>query len=160
MRAGRMRDLPGRGATERARRVETTDLEVPVRGYVCVVSKRHVVEPFDLPADDRVEFWLDAMAVARRVAEVMQPIKMNYEIHGNTLPHLRMRLYPRTPGDPFVGRPLNRAEVHGRWDDDELDDVRVGVADALRARKPDSSTSSDQTAACVQSHARHRFNRR
>jgi diadenosine tetraphosphate (Ap4A) HIT family hydrolase len=28
---------------------------------------------------------------------------MNYEIHGNTIPHLHMHLFPRSADDPYVG---------------------------------------------------------
>ena len=31
---------------------------------------------------------------------------MNYEIHGNSIPHLHLHLYPRFSGDPFEGRPI------------------------------------------------------
>lgn len=64
-------------------------------GYVCVVSKRHVVEPYELAPDEMDAFWREAMRVARAVAELLEPAKMNYEIHGNTIPHLHMHLYPR-----------------------------------------------------------------
>ncbi len=57
-------------------------------GYVCVVAREHVVEPFEMTAEDQASFWQDAMVIARAVARVVRPIKMNYEIHGNTLPHL------------------------------------------------------------------------
>jgi diadenosine tetraphosphate (Ap4A) HIT family hydrolase len=73
----------------------TTDPEAPVPGYVCVVSKRHVVEPYELPPNEMDAFWREAMLVARTVAGLLQPSKMNYEIHGNTIPHLHMHLYPR-----------------------------------------------------------------
>lgn len=43
------------------------------------------------------------MLVARGVADVLSPTKMNYEIHGNTIPHLHMHLSPRTAGDVYVG---------------------------------------------------------
>jgi diadenosine tetraphosphate (Ap4A) HIT family hydrolase len=72
-------ELPSTWAT--AQRV------APLPGYVCVVAKQHVVEPFEMTADDQCRFWRDVMLVARAVAEVAHPIKMNYEIHGNTLPH-------------------------------------------------------------------------
>lgn len=73
----------------------TTYAEPPIPGYVCVVSKRHVVEPFELPPDEMDAFWREAMRVARAVADLLEPSKMNYEIHGNTIPHLHMHLYPR-----------------------------------------------------------------
>jgi diadenosine tetraphosphate (Ap4A) HIT family hydrolase len=73
----------------------TTDAESPVPGYVCLVSKRHVVEPFELPTDELDAFWRESMLVARAAAELLKPSKMNYVIHGNTIPHLHMHLYPR-----------------------------------------------------------------
>ena len=36
-------------------------------------------------------------------ADVLSPTKMNYEIHGNTIPHLHMHLFPRTAGEVYVG---------------------------------------------------------
>jgi diadenosine tetraphosphate (Ap4A) HIT family hydrolase len=32
---------------------------------------------------------------------------MNYEIHGNTIPHLHVHLFLRYKGDPFEGGPIN-----------------------------------------------------
>lgn len=103
----------------------TTDPEVAVRGYVCVISKHHAVEPFDLPGADQAAFWSDAMEVARRLHRLLRPVKMNYEIHGNTLPHLHMHLIPRQPDDAFVGRPLDLKELHHRYTDAELDQLRA-----------------------------------
>src|SRR5439155_4176064 len=40
----------------------------PLPGYVCVVAKRHAVEPFDLPDGERVAFWEACMSVARALA--------------------------------------------------------------------------------------------
>jgi len=74
----------------------------PLPGYVFVTSKKHAVEPFDLSVDDQRWFWTDAMLVARGVTDVLSPTKMNYEIHGNTIRHLRMHLFPRTAGDVYV----------------------------------------------------------
>ncbi len=75
-------------------------------GYACVVARRHVEEPFHLPDDDMVAFWRESMAVARALNSLLEPRKMNYEIHGNSIPHLHLHLYPRFPGDPFEGRPI------------------------------------------------------
>ena len=75
-------------------------------GYACVVARRHVEEPFQLPDDELIAFWREAMAVARALDSLLEPRKMNYEIHGNSIPHLHMHLYPRFLGDPFEGRPI------------------------------------------------------
>jgi diadenosine tetraphosphate (Ap4A) HIT family hydrolase len=74
-------------------------------GYVCVMSRRHVEEPYDL--DDAGAWWAECMLVARALSAELRPRKMNYEIHGNTVPHLHLHLFPRTDDDPFVGRPID-----------------------------------------------------
>jgi diadenosine tetraphosphate (Ap4A) HIT family hydrolase len=65
-----------------------------------------VEEPFQLPDDEMVAFWRESMAVARALSALFEPRKMNYEIHGNSIPHLHLHLYPRFPGDHFEGRPI------------------------------------------------------
>ena len=87
----------------------TAAAEATLPGYVCVTSKRHAVEPFHLSPARQVDFWLDVMATAEGLADVTHPVKMNYEIHGNTIPHLHMHLFPRTPGDVYAG-----FVIHGR----------------------------------------------
>src|SRR4029077_5421610 len=81
----------------------TAPADATLTGYACVSTKRHVVEPYELGESARDSFFADAMAVARGLARAVQPMKMNYEIHGNTVPHLHMHLFPRFAGDPYVG---------------------------------------------------------
>lgn len=76
-------------------------------GYVLVVSKLHAIEPYELPQPDRAQFWEDAMRTAAGVASVVNPVKVNYEIHGNTVPHLHMHIFPRLIGDPFERSPID-----------------------------------------------------
>jgi diadenosine tetraphosphate (Ap4A) HIT family hydrolase len=85
----------------------TAQPDAPLPGYVCVVCKRHVIEPFELPRSELIAFWQEAMLVARTVNELYRPSKMNYEIHGNTIPHLHLHLYPRFADDPYVGGPID-----------------------------------------------------
>src|SRR6266508_4011802 len=80
-------------------------------GYVAVVAKRHVVEPFELPPSSGVALCRDIMLVAKALEDLFSAIKMNYEIHGNTIPHLHVHLYPRFHADPFVGRPIDPREA-------------------------------------------------
>jgi diadenosine tetraphosphate (Ap4A) HIT family hydrolase len=99
-----------RQAARRARRLRghviTAGEEAPLPGYACVVSKIHVAEPFQL-VDADTAFWKDAMIAARALDHLLCPVKMNYEIHGNTIPHLHLHLFPRFIGDPFVGQPID-----------------------------------------------------
>lgn len=80
-------------------------------GYCAVFAKRHVVEPFELTGAERSAWWDDCMLVARAVAETFKPAKLNYEIHGNTVEHLHLHLFPRFAGDAFDGRAIEPRET-------------------------------------------------
>ena len=79
----------------------------PVRGYVCLVSRTHAVDLHDLPEATASAFMRDAHRVSRAVSSVTQAVKMNYEIHGNSIPHLHMHVFPRYRGDRFEGNPID-----------------------------------------------------
>lgn len=51
----------------------------PVPGYVCLVAKRHVREPFELPEPEREAFWRDVDRVAALLSAGLRPDKLNYE---------------------------------------------------------------------------------
>ena len=44
---------------------------------------------------------------ARLLKTVTGAVKINYEIHGNTAPHLHLHLFPRYLDDPFAGKPID-----------------------------------------------------
>ncbi|MDP8930713.1 MAG: HIT family protein [Actinomycetota bacterium] len=104
----------------------------PLPGYACVTSKHHAVEPFELAEPQQAAFFLTSMRVAKALASVLHPIKMNYEIHGNTIPHLHMHLYPRTTDDPYVGYPIHGTHTVRRRNED-LDRLGRAVESELRA---------------------------
>lgn len=104
---------------------------VPIPGYVCVTSKKHAVEPFDLAAEDQRLFWTDAMLIAQGVSDVRRPIKMNYEIHSNTIPHLHMHLFPRTAGDVYVGYPIHH-RVEFEHSAEDLGGLKTAIVARLR----------------------------
>jgi diadenosine tetraphosphate (Ap4A) HIT family hydrolase len=85
----------------------TASTHGPMRGYCCVVLKRHAVEMHDLPDDEAIGFTRDIQRAARAIQEVTRAVKLNYEIHGNTLPHLHMHVYPRYQDDPFRNGPID-----------------------------------------------------
>lgn len=97
-------------------------------GYVCVVSKRHVVEPFELLGDERTAFWEETLKAAEAVNRLFQPTKLNYEIHGNTIPHLHVHIFPRYAGDPFVGGPIDPSRSSVDWPSGALDRLREVLA--------------------------------
>jgi diadenosine tetraphosphate (Ap4A) HIT family hydrolase len=108
---------------ERATTWITSDQSAATRGYICVVNKRHVVEPYELIGAERAAFWDDLLFAADRLARLVGPQKVNYEIHGNTLPHLHAHIYARYRGDRFIGGPI----------DNRLQPVANVSLDALRA---------------------------
>jgi len=97
----------------------------PLPGYVLVVSKSHVIEPFELTPTEGAQFWDDCMRTARAVASVVHPVKLNYEIHDNTIPHLHLHIFPRFVGDPFEASPI---DPHRTGDSER----KAGEIDALR----------------------------
>ena len=105
--------------------------EAPLPGYACVVSKHHVVEPFHLSDADSAAFWRDAMSAARALDALFNPAKMNYEIHGNTIPHLHLHLFPRFPEDPFIGSPIETRANGFKRTQADLDRMRRALLDAL-----------------------------
>jgi len=58
----------------------TAPAVAPLPGYVAVVAKRHVVEPFEMHPAERSAFWEDILTAARALMDLYRPIKMNYEI--------------------------------------------------------------------------------
>jgi diadenosine tetraphosphate (Ap4A) HIT family hydrolase len=66
-----------------------------------------VAEPFELAHVDGSAFWRESMTVAGALYDLLRPRKMNYEIHGNTIPHLHVHLFPRYQGDPFEDGPID-----------------------------------------------------
>jgi diadenosine tetraphosphate (Ap4A) HIT family hydrolase len=79
----------------------------PIPGYVCLVSQTHAVELHDLSAATAAAFMRDAQRVSKALATVTGAVKLNYEIHGNSIPHLHLHFFPRYRGDQFEGQPID-----------------------------------------------------
>jgi diadenosine tetraphosphate (Ap4A) HIT family hydrolase len=105
----------------------TVPAMTPLPGYVCLVAKPHVREPFELPDAERRAFWDAVDLVASALNARLRPDKLNYEIHGNTIPHLHLHLFPRWRGDRFEGRPIDGRDTVPRAEGD-----RAGIEEALR----------------------------
>ena len=75
--------------------------EVCLKGTCCIALRSHAVEIFDIPDSVLLEFMKEVKVVSKALKEVTKAVKINYEIHGNTIPHLHMHLFPRYVDDPF-----------------------------------------------------------
>jgi diadenosine tetraphosphate (Ap4A) HIT family hydrolase len=76
-------------------------------GYCLVVWRHgHVAEPTDLGRDAATGYWHEVLAVGRAVQSLFNPVKLNYMMLGNTVPHLHTHVLPRYPDDPAAGGPI------------------------------------------------------
>ena len=94
------------------------------QGYVVVIWRgRHVVEPTDLTDEEAAAFWSDMIRVSRAMQEVYRPLKMNYQLLGNRIPHLHWILAPRFLDDVAPGGPLPGSEYHTFPEDEVQRDI-------------------------------------
>ena len=81
-------------------------------GYTIFVAKTCVAELHELPPDDRSAFLEEMALVAEAVFHAFRPVKLNYELLGNSCAHLHWHLIPRHASDPKLGGPV--------WEDHEF----------------------------------------
>jgi diadenosine tetraphosphate (Ap4A) HIT family hydrolase len=101
------------------------------RGYTVVVWRgRHVAEPTELSREEAAAYWLEVLRVARALERHLQPVKMNYNVLGNSLPHLHTHVLPRYADDPRPGWPFPFPET-----DPSSIDERAFTADVAALRR-------------------------
>ena len=106
----------------------------PVRGYICLVSRTHAVELHDLSEESGSQFMRDAQKVSKALLQATGAVKLNYEIHGNSLPHLHMHFFPRYRGDQFEGRAIDPRSVSGSvYATGEFQKIREAFLDRLQS---------------------------
>jgi len=85
--------------------------DVCLKGTCCMGLRSHAVEIYDIPDSELLEFMKEVKLVSKALKEVTNAKKINYEIHGNTIPHLHMHLFPRYVDDPFPDGPIDYQRV-------------------------------------------------
>jgi diadenosine tetraphosphate (Ap4A) HIT family hydrolase len=77
------------------------------RGLSVVVFRgRHVVEPTELTEAEAVAYGRDVLRAGRAIEAALAPLKMNYTLLGNAMPHLHTHVIPRYADDPRPGWPF------------------------------------------------------
>jgi diadenosine tetraphosphate (Ap4A) HIT family hydrolase len=122
-------DVPGPAGMVIIGELESSWVEASIKAQGClwgkchVLSKKHFVELHDVPAPDLADFMADVQSTGRALKAVSGAVKINYEIHANTLPHLHVHLFPRYVDDPFPSGPIDfaRTEPSPYRDRDEFD---------------------------------------
>jgi diadenosine tetraphosphate (Ap4A) HIT family hydrolase/predicted kinase len=80
--------------------------DVGQRGYCVVIWRgRHVSDPTELSADEARDYFNEVLRVGRAIEQQYKPIKMNFEMLGNSLPHLHTHVIPRYLDDGEPGQP-------------------------------------------------------
>ena len=80
--------------------------DVGQRGYCVVIWRgRHVSDPTELSKDEASAYFDEVLRVGRAIEAHYQPIKMNFEMLGNSLPHLHTHVVPRYLNDGEAGHP-------------------------------------------------------
>ncbi len=69
-------------------------------GYCVLVARTHATELSGLPDVERRGYFEEMCLLARAIEDRFRPLKLNYELLGNQVPHLHWHLFPRSAHDP------------------------------------------------------------
>ena len=106
-----------------------------MRGYAWLPIRRHVIELHELTDVEGASFMRDIRRVSGAIAAATGAVKLNYEVHGNTVPHLHLHIFPRYIGDPFEGGPINPRAIQGPvYAPGEFERLRRRVVEELERR--------------------------
>lgn len=73
---------------------------------VAIWRGHHVVEPTELAEEETTNYGANLRLIAAAIEEVMRPVKMNYNLLGNSVAHLHAHIVPRYADDPRPGWPF------------------------------------------------------
>jgi len=91
-----------------------------LKGACHLVAKQHVVELYELNDDELLALMKEVQLCAKALKTVTNAVKINYEIHGNSLPHLHVHLYPRRRDDPFQTGAIDYSRRKRLYSDEEF----------------------------------------
>lgn len=75
-------------------------------GWTVAVLKRHATELGQLSVEERHRLIDEVTALAEALTAVFSPVKINYELLGNQLPHIHWHVIPRLENDPAPRDPV------------------------------------------------------
>ncbi len=76
------------------------------KGYTVFLSKEHATELHELDSVFKRRFLEEMSLVAKAVFHAFNPVKLNYELLGNTNPHLHWHIIPRYADDLDPLKPI------------------------------------------------------
>ncbi len=112
----------------------TMDESVHVRGYCCIILRDHATELHEIGATAARALMADIQSVSRVVMQCTGAVKINYEIHGNVIPHVHMHILPRYPGDAIERTGARFGEItESAYGAGEFDALRAAIREGLHA---------------------------
>ena len=78
-----------------------------VQGYCVLMCHRHVIEPYELTADEQRKYFSDLAKAGQALESAFKADKLNYNILGNLIPHLHTHILPRYFTDDAPNRPID-----------------------------------------------------
>jgi len=75
-------------------------------GWTILVLKRHATELYDLTREERGRLIEEVNGLAVSLMKIFRPVKVNYELLGNQVPHIHWHVIPRLARDPAPRDPV------------------------------------------------------
>jgi diadenosine tetraphosphate (Ap4A) HIT family hydrolase len=75
-------------------------------GYCLFLCKYHKNELHELKPEIRKKFLVEMSVVAEAVYRAFRPVRLNYELLGNSHHHLHWHIFPRYEDDPLPKNPV------------------------------------------------------
>lgn len=75
-------------------------------GYTLFLAKKHKAELHELSKKEQLLFLTEMAQVAKAVFKAFHADKLNYELLGNSDPHLHWHLFPRRASEPLANKPI------------------------------------------------------
>jgi diadenosine tetraphosphate (Ap4A) HIT family hydrolase len=95
-------------------------------GYCVLVARRHARELSGLNDAERRTYLDEMCLLARAIEETFRPLKLNYELLGNQVPHLHWHLFPRSSDDAERLKPVWLALERAEHDEAEARRLKTG----------------------------------
>lgn len=103
-------------------------------GACQVIAKKHAIELYDLNDHDLLGLMKEVQVYAWALKTITGAVKINYEIHGNTTPHLHIHLYPRYMDDPFPGQAIDYHRKVEQYEPGEFQSFVQRMAEMIQMR--------------------------
>jgi diadenosine tetraphosphate (Ap4A) HIT family hydrolase len=103
-----------------------------IPGYCILICNKHVQEPYHLSSRERSIYFEDMMRAALALEQVFNPLKMNFQLLGNAVPHLHCHIQPRFYGDRAPHAPINPDDLVLRLSPEEYEQRVAAIQKALQ----------------------------